>query len=303
MIHPSTFSIVACDLKEQAWGVAVASKFLSVGAVVPFAQASVGAVATQSYANTSFGPNGLALLAKGMSAQEALDKLLADDEGREMRQVGIVDAMGRAATFTGKECFAWAGGITRENFSCQGNILVSRATVEAMASAFEKSKGELADRLYAALLAGDKAGGDSRGKQSAALVVVKPKGGYAGFNDRYLDLRVDDHKEPVRELASLLKLHRLYFGKSSEDERLTIKDSVAKELQSVMKRLGDYKGAINGIYDEKTRKALRAFTGRENLEDRTFLEEGKIDPPAMEYVRERFGVKKVSRRKGKQVKR
>ncbi len=301
MPHPSTFSIVACDLKEQAWGVAVASKFLSVGAVVPFAQASIGAVATQSYANTSFGPNGLALLAKGMSAQEALDKLLAEDEGREMRQVGIVDAMGRAASHTGKECFAWAGGISGEGFACQGNILVSRSTVEAMASTFEKSKGELADRLYAALLAGDKAGGDSRGKQSAALVVVKPKGGYAGFNDRYLDLRVDDHKEPVRELASLLKLHRLYFGKSSEDERLPIKDSVAKELQRVMKQTGDYKGAINGVYDEATRKALRAFTGRENLEDRTFLEEGQIDPPAMEYVRERFAVK-VSRRTGKQVK-
>lgn len=218
-----------------------------------------------------------------------------------MRQVGIVDAMGRAASHTGKECFAWAGGITGENFACQGNILVSRSTVEAMASAFEKSKGELADRLYAALLAGDKAGGDSRGKQSAALVVVKPKGGYAGFNDRYLDLRVDDHKEPVRELARLLKLHRLYFGKTDENERLTIKDSVAKELQNVMKRAGDYKGAINGVYDEATRKALRAFTGRENLEDRTFLEEGQIDPPAMEYVRERFGVK-VSKRKGKQVK-
>ena len=146
-------------------------------------------------------------------------------KGARCGKWGIVDAMGRAASHTGKECFAWAGGITGENFACQGNILVSRATVEAMASAFEKSKGELADRLYAALLAGDKAGGDSRGKQSAALVVVKPKGGYAGFNDRYLDLRVDDHKEPVRELASLLKLHRLYFGKrrKSRDWRLEIR--------------------------------------------------------------------------------
>ena len=232
-----------------------------------------------------------------MSAQEALDKLLADDDGREMRQVGIVDAMGRAASHTGTECFAWAGGISSGNFACQGNILVSRSTVEAMASVFQKSEGELADRLYAALLAGDKAGGDSRGKQSAALVVVKPKGGYAGFNDRYLDLRVDDHKEPVRELASLLKLHRLYFGKTDQSERLGIQDSVAKELQRVMKRTGDYNGAINGVYDEATRKALRAFTGRENLEDRTFLDEGMIDPPAMEYVRERFGVKKATAKK------
>jgi len=302
MPHPSTFSIVACDLKEQAWGVAVASKFLSVGAVVPFAQAGVGAIATQSYANTSFGPNGLALMAKGLSAQEALDKLLAEDEGREMRQVGVVDAMGRAASHTGKECFAWAGGITGENFACQGNILVSRATVEAMASTFEKSKGELADRLYAALLAGDEAGGDSRGKQSAALAVVKPKGGYAGFNDRYLDLRVDDHKEPVRELEKLLKLHRLYFGKTEKEERLEIGDSVAKELQRVMKRTGDYKGAINGVYDEETRNGLRAFTGRENLEDRTFLEAGAIDPPALEYIRERFGGKKKKAVRGKSKK-
>ncbi len=288
-MYPSTFSIVACDLKEQAWGVAVASKFLAAGAVVPFAQAGAGAIATQSYANTSYGPRGLAMLANGVSAQETLDRLLADDEGRALRQVGIVDAEGRAATFTGQDCFAWAGGVTGRGYASQGNILVGKETVEAMAEAFERTPGELADRLLAALLAGDETGGDSRGKQSAALLVVKPKGGYAGFNDRYLDLRVDDDPEPVRRLSGLVKLHRLYFGKSAEGERLKIAGDPAKELQTIMAHLGFYAGAVNGEYDEATRAALRAFTGKENLEDRTFLDEGMIDLPALEYIRERFG--------------
>ncbi len=284
-----TFSIVACDLNEPAWGVAVASKFLSVGAVVPFAQAGVGAVATQSFANTTYGPRGLALMATGASAQEALDKLTAEDDGRAQRQAGIVDAQGRSATFTGAECFAWAGGIAGPGYACQGNILVSRATVEAMAETFEKTRGELAERLLAALLAGDDAGGDSRGKQSAALLVVRPNGGYAGFNDRYLDLRVDDDPEPVRRLRGLMQLHHLYFGKSAIEERIAIAGRVAEELQSVMARLGFYAGPINGLYDDATRAALRAFTGKENLEDRTFLDEGQIDPPALQYIRERFG--------------
>ncbi len=285
-----TFSIVACDLKEQAWGVAVASKFLAAGAVVPFAQAAAGAIATQSYANTAYGPRGLALLANGVSAQETLDRLLTDDDGRALRQVGIVDAEGRAVTYTGQDCFAWAGGVTGRGYACQGNILVGQATVEAMAEAFERTAGELADRLYAALLAGDQAGGDSRGKQSAALLVVRPGGGYAGFNDRYLDLRVDDDSEPVRRLGGLVKLHRLYFGKSEPGERLKITGDLAKELQAIMARLGFYAGAAHGEYDEATRAALRAFTGKENLEDRTFLDTGEIDPPALEYIRERFGV-------------
>jgi uncharacterized Ntn-hydrolase superfamily protein len=291
MLHPSTFSIVACDLNERAWGVAVASKFLAVGAVVPFAQAEAGAIATQSYANTTYGPKGLAMLAGGASAQETLDRLIADDEGRAQRQVGIVDAQGRAATFTGKECFAWAGGRTGQGYACQGNILVGQAVVDAMAEAFERATGELADRSLAALHAGDRAGGDGRGKQSAALLVVKPKGGYAGFNDRYLDLRVDDDPEPVQRLAGLVKLHRLYFGESTESERLRIEGALAKELQTVMARLGFYSGAIHGEYDEATRSALRTFTGKENLEDRAFLDEGMIDPPALEYIRERFGLK------------
>lgn len=291
MLHPSTFSIVACDLNERAWGVAVASKFLAVGAVVPSARAEAGAIATQSYANTTYGPRGLALLAEGASAQETLDRLIADDEGRAQRQVGVVDALGRAATFTGQECFAWAGGRTGQGYACQGNILTGQAVVDVMAEAFERATGELADRLLAALLAGDEAGGDSRGRQSAALLVVKPGGGYAGFNDRYLDLRVDDDPKPVQRLAGLVKLHRLYFGKSAESERLKIEGELAKELQTIMARLGFYSGAIHGEYDEATRAALRAFTGKENLEDRTFLDDGTIDPPALDHIRERFGPK------------
>ena len=174
-----TFSIVAYDPEADELGVAVQSKFLAVGALVPWAEAGVGAVATQSWANTSFGPEGIKLLKSGLSPQEAIDKLLAEDSEKEYRQVGIVDAQGRSANFTGEACFAWAGGVTGPNFACQGNILVNEATVTDMAAAFQKAKGDLASRLLEALAAAQKAGGDSRGKESAALLVVKPKGGYA----------------------------------------------------------------------------------------------------------------------------
>ena len=192
-----TFSIVACDLEEETWGVAVASKFPAVGAVVPFAQANVGAVATQSFANTSFGPRGLELMAGGRSAQEALDQLLEDDPDREQRQVGLVDARGASVTFTGTSCFAWAGGVTGQGYAIQGNILASAKVVPAMEKAFLKAKGNLPARLYKALLAGDRAGGDKRGRQSAAIYVVKPKGGYGGYLDRWLDYRVDDTRRSL----------------------------------------------------------------------------------------------------------
>src|SRR5258706_10705253 len=176
-----TFSIVACDLEEQAWGVAVASKFPAVGAVVPWAQADAGAVATQAFANTSFGPQGLALMSKGLSADETLAKLLQEDSDRELRQIGLVDMQGRSATFTGEGCFPWAGGISRKCYAIQGNILKSAKVVPAIEKAFLKTKGSLPSRLHAALLAGDRAGGDKRGRQSAAIYMVKPKGGYGGF--------------------------------------------------------------------------------------------------------------------------
>lgn len=199
-----TFSIVARDPAKGEWGVAVASKVLGVGSVVPWAKADVGAIATQSYANVTFGPRGLELLAKGKSAQETLDALLADDPGKEVRQVGVIDAKGGTANFTGAKCIAWAGTKAGENYSCQGNLLAGPKVVDAMAEAFEKTKGPLAWRLAAAMEAAEKEGGDKRGKQSAAILVVRDKAGYGRFNDRMIDLRVDDHDEPIPELIRIL---------------------------------------------------------------------------------------------------
>ena len=199
-----TFSIVAFDPVNQDWGVAVASKFFAVGSGVPWAKAGVGAVATQAWANISFGPRGLALLEQGADAETALKVLVASDSGRAQRQAGIVDAKGNTATYTGEKCNAWAGGVEGVNFVCQGNILAGEKVVKAMAKAFETGKGELAERLLAALEAGDAAGGDSRGRQSAAILVVRSGGGYGGWDDRYLDIRVDDNPQPIKELRRML---------------------------------------------------------------------------------------------------
>jgi len=200
-----TFSIVAYDPVNQDWGVAVASKFFAVGSVVPWAKAGVGAVATQAFANTSFGPRGLLLLEQGADAEAALKVLASSDSGRAQRQVGIVDAKGNGATYTGEKCNAWAGGVEGVNFVCQGNILAGEKVVKAMAKAFETGRGELAERLMAALEAGDAAGGDSRGRQSAAILVVRSGGGYGGWDDRYLDIRVDDDPQPIRELRRMIE--------------------------------------------------------------------------------------------------
>jgi len=211
--HPptSTFSIVAFDPETKELGIAVQSRFLGVGAVVPFAKAGVGAVATQSFANTTYGPNGLALMAQGKTAAETLQKLIDDDDGAARRQVGIVDAKGGVATFTGERCMDWADGVEGEHYCAQGNILAGESVIKEMGRAFEETKGDLGDRLIAALLAGQAAGGDKRGKQSAALLIVKEKGGYAGWNDRYRDIRVDDHKEPIVELKRIYALHKRVF--------------------------------------------------------------------------------------------
>jgi uncharacterized Ntn-hydrolase superfamily protein len=209
----ATFSIVALDPETGELGVAVQSKFIAVGAVVPWARAGVGAIATQSFANTRYGPEGLALLAAGKSAEQVVVALSSADEGRARRQLGIVDAKGRAASYTGDACFDWAGGRTGESYAAQGNILAGAGVVDAMAASFEASKGPLADRLIAALAAGQAAGGDKRGRQSAALLVVREGWGYAGLNDLYRDLRVDDHPRPIQELARLLELHRALFAR------------------------------------------------------------------------------------------
>jgi len=283
----ATFSIVARDPANGDLGVAVASKFLAVGAVVPWAQAGVGAIATQSWANTSYGPRGLRLLARGLSAAEALERLVRRDKDRAQRQAGIVDAQGRAATYTGTGCYAWAGGLTGPNFACQGNILVSEATIKAMAETFQRASGDLAERLFAALAAGQEAGGDSRGRQSAALLVVRPHGGYGGWNDRYLDLRVDDSPQPVAALGELPKLHRLYLNKSDPQDLLPIDAAIARELQALMQATGDYRGPLTGLWDEATQTAFRALAGRENLEER--LQEGpQIDAVVLHFLRERF---------------
>lgn len=286
--RPSTFSIVAYDPLAREWGVAVQSKFLSVGAVVPWAKAGVGAIATQAHANTSYGPDGLALLAQGLDAQEALDRLVAADPERDHRQAGGVDAQGRAATFTGQACMEWAGGVTGPNYACQGNILVGADTVHAMAQAFERSQGELADRLVAVLAAGQKAGGDRRGQQSAALVVVRAAGGYAGYNDRYVDLRVDDDPQPIRKLKRLLGLHHLYFGRTRPEDWLKIEGKLCRELQGILKRTGHYAGRLTGQYDPATRDALRTLVGIENLEERCRENEALIDRAVVQILRQKF---------------
>lgn len=286
----ATFSIVAYDPKKNEWGVAVQSKFLAVGAVVGWARAGAGAVATQSYANVLYGPDGLHLMHRGISAEEAIKKLVDADDNRDLRQVGMVDAQGKAAAYTGTSCYAWAGHHVGDGYTCQGNILIP-GTVEAMAKRFEEirgGEGELADWLVMALDAGQTAGGDSRGRQSAAVLVVREGGGYGGNNDHYLDLRVDDHPEPIKELARLLKIHHLYFGEVDKSDLVPLAE-VAAELQAMLTRTGHYTGAASGVFDEDTRKALRALVGAENLEERWNGEGNAIDRLALEYLRQKFG--------------
>jgi uncharacterized Ntn-hydrolase superfamily protein len=292
-----TFSIVAYDPVVNEWGVATQSKFLAVGAVVPWAAANAGAIATQSYANTSFGPRGLEMLAQGLSAAETLDRLLTADEGRDQRQVGIIDREGRAVTYTGAGCHAWAGGISGSNFAVQGNILVSAATGDALAAGFENARGELADRLVAALLAGQRAGGDRRGQQSAAVLIVRDKGGYAGFNDRYLDLRVDDDPHPIERLQRLVELHHLYFGKPAPETLVTIDQKIARELQRIAKRAQQYHGVITGEYDAATREAVEGLIGIENLEDRWPFGSDQIDPVAFKFLQQAYPAKQPPKQK------
>ncbi|MCI0410217.1 MAG: DUF1028 domain-containing protein [Acidobacteria bacterium] len=281
----ATFSIVAYDAATGDLGVGVTSKFPAVGSGVPWAKAGVGAVATQAAANLSFGQEGLELMARGLSAQAALQKVVNADAGREDRQVGMVDAKGRAATFTGKNCFSWAGGKIGEHFAVQGNILVGPDTVDAMAKAFETSKGELPDRLLVALEAGQAAGGDRRGRESAALLVVRKGAGYGGKGDRWVDLRVDDHPEPLRELRRLVGIHHLYFGRTDRSRVHTIDSELARELQQMLAKRGFYKGPINGKYDAATRKALEDYMGWENLEER-IQKDDTLDDVVLRYIRE-----------------
>jgi len=283
MITPATFSIVAHDPQQQCWGVAVESKFLAVGAVVPWARAGAGAIATQAHANTGYGPRGLDMLALGFSAREVVEKLTVLDDGRDHRQVGVVDALGKSASFTGKACFEWAGHVTGEGYACQGNILTGEAVAADMAETFERSRGQpLAERLIAALRAGQAAGGDKRGQQSAALLVVKEAGGYGGYTDQLVNLRVDDHARPIQELARLYELQQLYFGETQD--WLDLSGDTLKSVQTMLKQLGYYEGDAHGTLDEATQAAFEAFCGTENLEMRQGSDPAKIDAAVLRFM-------------------
>lgn len=277
-----TFSIVGYDPQEKEWGIVVQSKFLGVGAVVPFAKAGVGAVATQSYANTAYGPQALELMAQGKSAEEVMELITKDDPDKEMRQVGLIDAEGNGATFTGTYCYDWAGGVTGKHFAAQGNILVDENTVKAMAETFESTQGSLAHRLLQALNAGQQAGGDSRGQQSATLLVVKEKGGYGGYNDRYIDLRVDDHPEPITELIRIYGLQQLYFAKAKSENIVEIEGEIRGSVIQHLKRLDYLK--VDPSDDEELHKALTAYIHTENFEERE-QEKGKIDLEVLEFMK------------------
>jgi uncharacterized Ntn-hydrolase superfamily protein len=270
-----TFSLVACDLEARQWGVVVASKFLAVGAVVPWARAEVGAVATQASANVSYGPRGLELLAAGASAQETIDRLTGDDPVGPERQIGVVDAAGGSATFTGPECFDWAGGRAGPGYAAQGNLLAGAAVVEALADTFEGTEGPLVERLLASLAAGDEAGGDRRGRQSAAVIVRETDGGYGGGTDILVDLRVDDHADPVTELQRLYALQDLLFGRTPEDQLIPL-EQVEAELSVLLGSVG-HSGPID--------RGLREWAGMENLEER--LHDGRIDPVVLRALRDR----------------
>jgi uncharacterized Ntn-hydrolase superfamily protein len=274
----ATYSIVACDLEAGQWGVATQSKFLAVGSVVPWAVPGLGAVATQAYANPRYGPQGLRLLAKGMSAPEVVARLTDDDEGRADRQLGVVDGHGLGATYTGSDCMDWAGGLAGPGFAAQGNILVGEETVAALATTFTGTDGHpLAERLLECLAAAQAAGGDRRGQQSAALLVVEKNGGYAGLSDSLVDLRVDDHEQPVAELARLYGMHSLLFGKTARERWIDVDDELRAELTERLGRLG---------YDGGLDKALGDWAGTENLEERVDGIE-KIDPVVLEELRAR----------------
>jgi uncharacterized Ntn-hydrolase superfamily protein len=272
----ATYSIAACDLEADQWGVATQSKFLGVGSVVPWAEPQVGAIATQAWANPRYGPDGLALLREGVSAEEVVERLTSADEGRDHRQLGVVDGEGGSASFTGAECMDWAGGRTGPSYAAQGNILVSAETVDAIAETFEATAGRpLAERLLDCLDAAQAAGGDRRGQQSSALLVVERDGGYAGLSDSVVDLRVDEHQLPLEELRRIYAMHQAIFGETPREEWLEVDDTLALELRDRLGRLG---------YDGDLGESFFAWAGKENLEERVDGVE-RVDPVVLEELR------------------
>ncbi len=279
-----TFSIVALDAASGDLGVAVASKFPCVGAVVPWARAGVGAVATQSWANTDYGPDGLRLMGSGMPAASSLDAVIEPDDDREERQVGFVDAAGGSASFTGANCMSWAGGVTGDGFAAQGNILAGEQVVAELARVFAATEGDLCDRLLAALLAGDAAGGDRRGRQSAALLVVRAGGGYEGRNDRYIDLRVDDHPEAPAELARLFTVWDDTMLVRN-DEPMDASAELLRELQRRLAAVGVLDAEPTGVLDDATQAGLAEWAGRYNLEGR-LRDDGQLSSHLMMELRD-----------------
>jgi uncharacterized Ntn-hydrolase superfamily protein len=272
----ATYSIAACDLDAGQWGVATQSKFLGVGSVVPWAEPQVGAIATQAWANPRYGPDGLALLREGLSAEEVVERLTSADEGRDHRQLGVVDGKGSSSSFTGAECMDWAGGRTGTCYAAQGNILVSAETVDAIAETFEATSGRpLAERLLDCLDAAQAAGGDRRGQQSSALLVVERDGGYAGLSDSVVDLRVDEHDLPLEELRRIYVMHQAIFGETPREEWLEVDDTLAQELRERLGRLG---------YDGDLGESFFTWAGKENLEERVDGVE-RVDPVVLEELR------------------
>ena len=282
-----TFSIVAYEKATGTWGVAVQSKFPAVGAVVPFAEAGAGAIATQADSNALYGFDGLRLLREGLGAREVVRRLVAADARCEERQLGIVDGKGEAAAFTGKKCMDWAGHEVGDGFACQGNILFGPAVVRAMARTYESTPGDLPDRLLATLVAGQREGGDRRGVQSAALLVVRQGSGYGGGWDRWIDLRVDDHTAPIEELRRIFQVYDLTcLSREDPTTLVPITGEVAREVQHDLSILGFYTGRLTGTWEEADRTAYITFLGQHNFENKQ-RDGDTIWPSVRRYLKER----------------
>ncbi len=281
-----TFSIVAYDRDRKLWGVAVQSRFISVGSVVPWAEAEVGAIATQAYSNVRYGPEGLALLRSGVRATDVVRKLTEADDGRDQRQLGVVDARGEAASYTGTKCMDWAGHEVGDGFACQGNILFGAGVVRAMARTFEATPGDLPERLLATLSAAQREGGDRRGMQSAAMLIVRKEGGYDAGSDRWVDIRVDDHPSPIEELKRIFKLYALTMLSREDPATLrTIDSDLAKSLQHDLEVLGYYGGRSNGVWDAVSQASFTKYLHENNFENK-LREDGKVWPSIIEHLRE-----------------
>jgi uncharacterized Ntn-hydrolase superfamily protein len=290
-----TFSIVAADPEIGSWGVAVQSKFISVGAVVPWAEAKVGALATQARANVTYGPRGLELLRKGRRASEVVKALIEPDPGRATRQLGVVDRTGESAAYTGEKCPDWAGHVTGHRFACQGNILFSKEVVEAMARSFERTPGDLPEKLLASLAAGQREGGDRRGMQAASLLVVRSQGGYEKGSDRWVDIRIDEHPSPIEELRRVFRIYDLTLLEREEPSSLLpIEGEVALRVQRALSVLGYYSGPMGGAWDGKSRLAYLRYIEENNFENKA--RDGKeVWPSVLSYLEERAQVE-LSRR-------